>query len=118
MTPPPIVTLVVIAVLTVCFVLGLNSTWWLAREYRKVRGFIQPNRRAIGLAFVVVSGRVLVALFWFSILTAIRAANPDAEMPAVFPVVSTIVSVPVLLIPVYLKGVWKRVASAPMAKKL
>lgn len=102
--------LVPTAIFLAFFLWGLHSSWWLYTTYRAVAPRIQPNRRAIALAFVVVSAGVTVICGWIGFLSIRRLLGFDALEWSQY--VSYLLVLPVLGIPYYLKRTWQRIGRA------
>lgn len=91
----------------VVFILGVDATHWLWQNYRAIAPTLNPRARAIGFAFVVVSVAIVVVVGWLGFLSVRRLLGFEALEWSF--IVSYALSIPVLLIPVYLKRVWQRI---------
>lgn len=98
-------------VFVVVFLIGARSTRRLWATYLAIAPYLRPSRRLLGKAFVIVSVLVMIAIGWFGSLT-IRTLLGFERLDW-SPVVSYVVSLPVLLIPVLLDYVWARVGQVP-----
>jgi hypothetical protein len=91
------------------FLWGVRSSWWLTSTYRAVAPLILPNRRAIGLAFVVIAWAVTVVAGWLGFTSLRRLLGMDPLDWG--PFIGYVLALPVLTIPAYLKRTWMRIGA-------
>lgn len=115
MTLEAAVPFVATILLTVAVGDAIRSTLWLRRKYNEIAPKLQPNRRALGRAFVVVATLITSLATWIVILTVRRIMGLDNLDFS--PVVTGGLALAVLLVPRYLKNVWTRLGRGAPPKE-
>lgn len=99
--------LVPAGILLGAFLVGLRSTVRIFRLYRAIAPVLLPLRRLIAWAFVVVCVLIIVAVGWLAFVQVRRLLGFEPfELSAL---ISYVLTIPVLLIPLFLERVLWRI---------